>query len=336
MLTYTSEYQLEEVRWSQEGNLIVIGRGDTLTQPIAFRSHSWSPVPYQVFVFSFPQFGEKPLGGTSLAYGPQPLRPIEVGHQSSRVCIRGINSLGWFDLVENTLHDRFDFDQGWIVAVSTDCSRILRQSSRLVNSSMIELTEWFLDGVSEDARKVLAKRKLLISPTQESLFFYGPDNQSIYRQRFDQDMIQRMRIVPKPSNQTESIPEFYAFTESQFEGERGTISANWKSSDGTLLILKQKRISLVSLGAVVQSVRLTGIGDPRVISCVSVHPSNRFLVLCRSNSNTVEVYDLHSQTIIRQFNWQRGPIRSVDCSPDGTMIAAIAGTNKIIVWDVDF
>lgn len=335
MLTFASNDRIEEVRWLPSGNLIGLRQ---LTLEELFRSR---PVQYPthfkyatVVVWSFPSFQETILDQTMIPTSVEVNRPVEVGFGSDSVCVAG-RGMGFLRLGKDVIQERFDFSEGIVVAVSPDGSRVLRQSSWGM-SGQIELLETHFKSIKIDQTRRFTTRKIRLSPNDKSVFFYGPDNESIFRKRGKMASIHKLKIVPKEAASTDLLPDWFGFGASQFDAYRGDTSKIWKSVDGSLLIIKHKRLSIVHLDPEPSAVPLRGLGEPRSIEGVAVDSRNRFLVVAFRKSNVIQVFDLVSNSVIRQFQWGPEAVRSVDCSHDGTMIAAVAGQNKIIVWDVDF
>jgi WD40 repeat protein len=57
-------------------------------------------------------------------------------------------------------------------------------------------------------------------------------------------------------------------------------------------------------------------------------------LLTISNEATVRVWETTSWKECHAYEWEAGPLRSITMSNDGTR-AAVAGTKKIVIWDLD-
>jgi WD40 repeat protein len=54
-----------------------------------------------------------------------------------------------------------------------------------------------------------------------------------------------------------------------------------------------------------------------------------------SNDTCVRVFDAHTWTETRGYEWKVGKLRCVAVAPDGLRMAAGSDRGKVVIWDVD-
>jgi len=177
---------------------------------------------------------------------------------------------------------------------------------------------------------------------REPFFFYAPDSKHIWKAdadsselslyevgRFDQDemvLFDRLMIGHR-------LVEKHKLTRPLRKANLVWVSPDWKQ-----VVFGSTELHFLDLekgpSALIEPVK--GIDHASQISDLGFHPNGRHLGYIREPSPIIEIYDHFANEVCQTFNFQQGPLSRIDFSRDGTMIAAVAGGNKIIVWDVDF
>ncbi len=191
----------------------------------------------------------------------------------------------------------------------------------------------------------------------EPFFLYGSNGETLFLKRNDSIFLEEYKIIRPTRRKNDPVRFFHEdLNEIPIEPEgilrfvknyaltRGDVARSWISADWKMLVLMFWNVSknlissigIFNLENPHDVAPLQGLGDLGEIVNIGIHPSNRYLGIVRKDSSLVEIFDLESQSILRQFDWQCGPLNCIEFSQDGTMIAAIAGGDKVIVWDVDF
>jgi len=75
--------------------------------------------------------------------------------------------------------------------------------------------------------------------------------------------------------------------------------------------------------------------DARFFHAIAFTPDGRFLAAVNTD-RTVRFYDTSTWRQHIAFDWDIGPLLSLDISRDGLRAAAGSKTGKIVVWDLDF
>jgi hypothetical protein len=75
-------------------------------------------------------------------------------------------------------------------------------------------------------------------------------------------------------------------------------------------------------------------GTSKAVNDLAFPPDGRMLFTVTSDG-TVRVWDRSSARVVKEFDWNIGPLTAVACSPDGTLAAAGGKGGRVAVWDVD-
>jgi WD40 repeat protein len=107
------------------------------------------------------------------------------------------------------------------------------------------------------------------------------------------------------------------------------------SADGRELAVRgTNRIDLYPLDpADARPVRIRN-DNHKYFTGMAFHPSGKYLA-ATSNDHTVKLYEIATGAAARTFAWRLKRMRSIDFSPDGTLVAAGSEYGKVVVWDVD-
>ncbi len=330
MLTFTSEHRLEEIRWMPNGDLI--GLRDSPIENFdsggGFVGFSFSS-SVELVIWSFPDFSESILARFGIWRIRQSRPILFIGSTGEFGALRG-PSCECFRIRDRAIIDSRSQPGFELLAVSPDGKRVLLDTKQSRHDTRQLVEHCWL----EESRSI---RTVWVSPTRPTAFFYGPDNETLYRKQNDVPSIERLRIRERLGEKKIRIVEYEAEAVESYSAKLGEVVSMWQSFDGSVVGLAQKQFSVLYLDEPprLKSLRIQGdkIGSHTPLA---LHPSNRFMLRAQSNPATVEVINLQTGAVVRSFDWGSKAIRCIDCSPDGTMIAAVTGDNKIIVWDVDF
>lgn len=272
MLNFTSESRLVEIRWMPNGDLIglrdaPIENLDSGDGFVGFSFHT----PVELVIWSFPDFAETILGRYAIWRTQQNRSLLHVGSTGEFVALRGPGCecfrIRDRAIIDNRSHLGFE-----LLAVSPDGTRVLLDTNQSRHDTR-QLVEhcWM-----KESRLI---RTVWVSPTRPTTFFYGPDNETLYRKQIDVPSIERLRIQERPGEQKIRIVEYEVDVVESYSAKLGEVVSMWQSSDGSVVGLAQKQFSLLYLDEPprLKRLRIQG-GKIGSHTPISLHPSNRFMV----------------------------------------------------------
>jgi len=323
-----------DLKWLPNGNLLIFGD---------FGSEVLTGSPYRWELRQWDSRNWAEVEGFRYHVGNQANGLLEVDPSGSRVMISGLVD-SWFSLDESGRPTRIPFPSHFGGQLCPNQDKFLGvRHMRMGDPSCFVEVEY-------DPERIESRSRLIQFFVEDyQIFFYGPTGKTIFVKRSGVPYLDEFETrLPSPLVSTQQRPHYDAqlIRVRRYGAPARRVDQFWIAADWGSVVFEfeevyrgdseKRRFGFFHFENSTEVSMLEGLTEMKEITSLAIHPSQRFLAITREKTSVVAIYDIETQTIIRNFDWGIEPINNIDFSRDGTMIAAIAGGNKIIVWDVDF
>lgn len=338
MIELDPKGNLTDLKWLPNGNLLLFG--DFGQEVSTGSSYRWELRQWDARSWSENEGFRYHIGNGAFVNSHCRLNVDPTG---SRLLIRGLADT-WFALSGTDIPNRIFFPSefGWQICPTAAKFLAIRHMRPSGPSCFIEVS-YHSDLMNTRLRLI----QFYVENYQA--FFYGPSGKTIFVKRRGVPYLDEFEMrLPSPLVPAQQDPKYDAqlIRVRRFDAPPRQVVRLWNASDWGSVVIEFSDIALgdfqnSTLGffhfdGSKEVVMLRGLGEHSQIDSIAIHPSHRFLAITQEQSSTVIVFDIGAQIVLRTFDWGNAPITRIDFSHDGTMIAAISGATKIIVWDVDF